>query len=124
MNNLFNKTKEVTIEEFTAMWNKGGSVSFAQTSNGDKRDYLYVSKTTDDENHYYTTGMKNVVVYEDAGWVTAGLKVTGFSKEILEVPSLPDDWEEISVVYENYPTFINKVVARNNHDGTVQLFRA
>ena len=43
MNNLFNKTKEVTIEEFTAMWNKGGSrVIGSQFSNCDKSDYLMV----------------------------------------------------------------------------------
>ena len=43
MNNLFNKIKEVTLEEFILMWNKGGSRDIGnQFSNADKSDYLMV----------------------------------------------------------------------------------
>lgn len=58
MNNLFNKTKEVTIEEFVSMWNKGGSVSYSQYSNGDKRNYLFVSKDTAGNEPYCTMAVK------------------------------------------------------------------
>ena len=45
-----------------------------------------------------------------------------FNKTKLE--QLPDSWEECFLVYEDYPTFKKVLVARNNMDGTVQLFRA
>lgn len=123
MNNMFNKTKEVTIEEFTAMWNKGGSVSYSQYSNGDKRNYLFVSKDTAGNEPYYTMAVNNVRNYADAGWVTSHIKASGYFEEQREVAQLPEDWEEISITYADYPTFFTKIVARNNHDGTVQLFR-
>lgn len=124
MNTLFNKTKEVTLEEFISMWDKGGSVSFSQYSNGDKRNYLFVSKDIHGNESYYTLAVNNVRQYEDAGWVTSGIKASGYSEEQREVAQLPEDWEEVSITYADYPTFFTKVVARNNMDGTVQLFRA
>lgn len=113
MKRLFDKTKEVPMSVFKAIWAQGGTVSFSSTSLGDKRDYLYVSKTTDGNEPYYTIAASNVKDYWDAGKHTTKT-----------VPSIPDDWEEISITYANYPVFVTKVVARNNHDGTVQLFRA
>lgn len=66
----------------------------------------------------------NIVESFHAGWVTSGLRATGSHKEKQEVTQLPDNWEECFLVYENYPTFKRVLVARNNMDGTVQLFRA
>lgn len=113
MKHLFDKTREVSIEQFEQIWNKGGMVSFASTSLGDKRDYLYVSKTIDGNEPYYTIAVSNVKDYWDSGTHTDKT-----------VPSLPDDWEEVSLTYANYPGFETKLVARRNADGTVQLFRA
>lgn len=113
MKTLFSKTREVSMEQFEAMWTKGGTVSFASTLLGDKRDYLFVSKTTYGNEPYYTLAVSNVKDYWDAGKHTTKT-----------VPSLPNDWEEISLAYANYPVFQTKLVARRNADGTVQLFRA
>lgn len=123
MQEMFYQTKEVTLAQFEAMWAKGGSVSYSQYSNGDKRNYLFVSKDTAGNEPYYTMAVNNVRNYADAGWVTANLKASGYTKEQREVVQLPEDWEEVSITFADYPTFYTKVVARNNHDGTVQLFR-
>lgn len=119
----FSKTKEVSMQEFTAIWNKGGSASYLQYSNGDKRNYLFVSKDAQGNEPYYTLAVNNIRQYEDAGWVTSHIKASGYFEEQREVAQLPEDWEEISITYADYPTFFTKIVARNNHDGTVQLFR-
>lgn len=168
MNNLFNKTKEVTLEEFVSIWNKGGSHDIGnQYSNADKTDYLMVVDTKaaemkaqkekkleefhnsiptyslggvgrhpvnpEDSLRLYqmkaeiqciSTIVTNTRETFDAGWVTSGLKATGSHKEITKIEQLPEEWEECYLVYECYPTFKKVLVARNNHDGTVQLFRA
>lgn len=46
MYNQFNKTKEVTLEQFKELWNKGGACSIGnQFSNADKSNYLMVVDT-------------------------------------------------------------------------------
>ena len=168
MNNMFNKTKEVTIEEFTAMWNKGGSRDIgSQFSNCDKSDYLMVvdikasnfkkqkeaeleafhasipthsiggvgkhpDKLEDSLRLYQLRAevqainevITNIVETFDTGWVSSGLKVVGSHKKITKIEQLPEEWEECYLVYESYPIFKRVLVARNNMDGTVQLFRA
>lgn len=66
----------------------------------------------------------NITETFDAGWVSAGLHATGASKTTQSVAPLPEEWEECYLIYENYPMFEKVLVARNNLDGTVQLFRA
>lgn len=168
MNNLFNKTKEITIEEFVSMWNKGGTCSIGnQFSNADKSDYLMVVDTEAkdikaqkerelEEFHSsiptYSLGgvgrhpvnakdalrlhqmraemqcindvVTNIVETFDAGWVTSGLRATDSHTKITKIEQLPEKWEECYLIYESYPVFKRVLVARNNMDGTVQLFRA
>ena len=66
----------------------------------------------------------NVTDMFDAGWVSSALKATGPRALKKELSSLPKNWEECHLVYNQYPTFKRVLVARNNNDGTVQLFRA
>lgn len=66
----------------------------------------------------------NVTETYDAGWVSSGLHAAGASKTSHQCTPLPEQWEECYLVYESYPIYERVLVARNNHDGTVQLFRA
>lgn len=46
MQEMFYQTKEISMQEFTAIWNKGGSRNIGnQFSNADKADYLMVVDT-------------------------------------------------------------------------------
>lgn len=164
----FNKIREISVQEFTAIWNKGGTCSIGnQFSNADRADYLKVVDTKAsaykkqkekelEEFHSsiptYSLGgvgrhsvnakdalhlhqlqievqcindiVTNIIETFDAGWVTSGLKANNSQKRITKLEQLPDNWEECFLVFESYPTFKKVLVARNNHDGTVQLFRA
>lgn len=168
MYNQFNQIKEVSIEQFTAIWNKGGTRSIgSQFSNCDKADYLMVVDTKAtamkaqkerelEEFHSsiptYSLGgvgrhpvnakdalrlhqmraevqaindvVTNIVESFDAGWVSSSLHAIASHTETNAVQALPDYWEECYLIYESYPVFKRVLVARNNYDGTVQLFRA
>ena len=59
----------------------------------------------------------------DAGWVTAG-NFVGHSRRTREVPSLPANWKECYLCEKLAHNSSRKVlVAVNNGDGTVQLYR-
>lgn len=118
-----NRTKEVWMYDFLCLWRKGGMASYAQYSNGDKFDYLYVAKAGGKELSHDTTAIHNIARVFDSGWVTRSLRATGPQWKTQEIQELPDDWDEVYVCYRNYPQSFRKLIARNNHDGTVQLFK-
>lgn len=67
---------------------------------------------------------KNIKKVFDAGWVTQAHHIpqrNRFTEK--EVQPLPEDWDEVYLVHQAYPVFKKVLVARNNHDRTVQLFR-
>ena len=67
--------------------------------------------------------IKNYTELFDAGWVTAGNCVRN-SRRTREVPSLPLNWKECYLCEKLVHNFSRKVlVAVNNGDGTVQLYR-
>lgn len=55
-----NRTKEVWMYDFLCLWRKGGMASYAQYSNGDKFDYLYVAKAGGKELSHDTTAIHNI----------------------------------------------------------------
>lgn len=168
MKTLFNKTREVSMAQFEAMWANGGYTSIGnQYSNMDKADYLQVvdrdaeKLKTQKESEleafhasiptYTMMGggryperiedecklqemraelraidvvVTNVAETFNAGWVSHSTKATPPHTSTTAVSALPDAWDECYLVYRSYPTFERKLVARNNMDGTVQLFRA
>lgn len=170
MKHLFDKTKEVAMDAFKAIWAHGGYKSIGnQYSNGDKSEYLLVFDRKAEElrdrklaeveafrdsiptytmmgigkhpvnpedeielramidelnNLSAKTQVTNVAEVFDAGWVSHSAKAVGAKTKKVQVPDLPEDWDTVTLVYEVYPVYEHKVVARNNHDGTVQLFRA
>lgn len=67
---------------------------------------------------------KNIKTVFDAGWVTQAHHIPQRNRfKEKEVQPLPEDWDEVYLVHQAYPVFKKVLVARNNHDGTVQLFR-
>ena len=110
---IFSKTKEISSEQFISIWNLGGTCDVGnQFSNADKADYLECN------------GIMNVNMEFDAGYVLPGIRHDNACKwKAREVMPLPENWEEVYLVYRNYPHFQKVLVARNNHDGTVQVFK-
>lgn len=67
--------------------------------------------------------VNNITSEFDAGWVLPGIK-HGKSSKTLNISPLPENWDEVWLVYKQYPHFHRILVARNNHDGTVQVFKS
>ena len=97
--------------------------SYAQYSNGDKFDYLYVAKAGGKELSRDTTAIHNIARVFDWDWITQSPQVTGPQWETQEIQELPDDWDEVYVCYRDGQQAFRKLIARNNHDGTVQLYK-
>ena len=122
MANQFPKTKEISIAEFKKIWEMGGTFVDAQFSNSEKHDYLFVSKDNG-KSVERIWAVKNISKSFLTGWVGANLHSGAAHQwEEKEVPHLPEDWDEVSLRYLQYPNWAECVVARNNHDGTVQIF--
>lgn len=67
---------------------------------------------------------KNIKTVLDAGWFTQSHHVPQRNQFVEKVVQpLPEDWDEVYLVHKDHPVFKRVLVARNNQDGTVQLFR-
>lgn len=85
----------------------------------DKEKAFEILSKADDLKKSY----KNIKTVFDAGWVTTAHHVHNKNRfKEKEVPKLPQHWDEVYLVHKEYPFFNKTLVARNNHDGTVQLF--
>lgn len=118
-----NRTKEVWMYDFLCLWRKGGMASYAQDQQDNKFDYLYVGKAGGKELSHDNTAIHNIARVFDWDWITQSPQVTGPDWTTQEIQELPDDWDEVYVCYRNYPQAFRKLIARNNHDGTVQLYK-
>lgn len=67
--------------------------------------------------------LTNVTTQHSAGFVVG--QFHGTSRYENPVVQLPEDWDEVFLEHYEYGTrsHTKTLVARNNHDGTVQLFR-
>lgn len=141
------KTREVSLAEFERIWALGGWDSGSQQfTNFQSHDYLWVMDKNAQEASFRLKAEASQA-WEDyrAGWgtlTTAVLKsadcrdferstlrinnIAQYGHESRGLSPLPENWEECFLENSKYP-FKNDhnrlVVARNNHDGTVQLFR-
>lgn len=121
----FNTTQEISLKKFKEIWKIGGMRSVGgQFSNFDKWRYLRV---WDKKNNRY---INNIIDNFDCGYVTHYAKAKG-SHKIKKNPDMlpyPDDWDECYLLWQYHKgqgclACIEVLIARNNHDGTVQLFR-
>ena len=112
----FAKTREVKMSQFVEIWSRGGFYSDSNFSNGDTALYLRVECDANPNGCLIKKGTNNI-----KQWFKPFL---GFDH--VEVSSLPDDWEEVYICDAGYYAKYGrkgKLVARNNFDGTVQMFR-
>lgn len=112
----FAKTREVKMSQFVEIWSRGGFYSDSNFSNGDTALYLRVECDANPNGCLIKKGTNNI-----KQWFRPFL---GFDH--VEVSSLPDDWEEVYICDAGYYAKYGrkgKLVARNNFDGTVQMFR-
>lgn len=85
----------------------------------EQKSYEMLSEIEDLQKSY-----KNIKTVFDAGWVTQSQHIQQRNRFVEKVvPTLPEHWDEVYLVHKEYPFFNKTLVARNNHDGTVQLFR-
>ena len=112
----FAKTREVKMSEFVEIWNRGGFYSNSNFENGDTALYLRLECDANRDGCLIKNGTNNI-----KQWFRPS-----FGLEPVEVPSLPDNWEEVYICDAGYYAKYGrkgKLVARNNYDGTVQMFR-
>lgn len=112
----FAKTREIKMSQFKEIWDRGGFYSDSNFANGDTALYLRIECDANCGGSLIKAGTNNI-----KQWFRPS-----FGFESVEVPSLPDDWEEIYICDAGYYAKYGrkgKLVARNNFDGTVQMFR-
>lgn len=148
----FNKTQEVSLEKFKQIWALGGWDSGTQQfSNTESWDYLWATSAHKVQ-HKAELEAKREEIYAKATFdtgsfgigefivepelrkaaieITAELccydtgitNVTNLGGKRLPLNELPEDWEEVYLKSNRCKQGKTVLVARNNHDGTVQLY--
>lgn len=114
----FLKTREVKESHIREIWERGGYFSSSNNSSCETALYLrfefkeempYNELSIEKANNNIKRRFRN-----SSGWETQN------------VYNLPKDWEELYICDTGYHAKFGrkgKLVARNNHDGTVQMFR-
>ena len=114
----FNKTQEISLAQFKQIWALGGWDSGSQQfSNTESWDYLWAVEPE-------LSKADNKIAAELCCYCTGVTNVTNLGGKHLPLNELPENWTEVYIKYNRYKQGKHTVlVARNNHDGTVQLYR-
>lgn len=113
----FFKTNEVKESHIRELWERGGYFSSSRNSDCDTALYLrFALKEEMPYNELSIEKSNNNIRqrFRPGGWETQN------------VHTLPNDWNEIYLCDTGYHAKFGrkgKLVARNNHDGTAQMFR-
>ena len=114
----FAKTREVKESHIRELWERGGYFSDSNMSNCETA--LYLRFTFSRETAYNEMSLEK-------GHNNIKQKFRPFEGwETCDIPNLPDDWDEIYISDAGYHAKFGrkgKLVARNNYDGTAQMFR-
>ena len=113
----FFKTCEVKESHISELWERGGYFSSSNMSNCETALYLrFAFKEEMPYNELSIEKANNNIkkrFRDSRGWETQN------------VYNLPNDWEEIYICDTGYHSKFGrkgKLIARNNHDGTAQMF--
>ena len=114
----FFKTREVSESYIRELWERGGYFSSSENSSCDTALYLRFAFKEEMPYNELSIEKSNNNIRQRfrpfGGWETQN------------VHSLPKDWEELYICDTGYHAKFGrkgKLVARNNHDGTAQMFR-
>ena len=113
----FFKTREVQESHIRELWERGGYFSSSNTYNCETA--LYLRFTFKEEMPY------NELSIEKANNNIKKRFRTSKGWETQNVYNLPSNWEEIHICDTGYHAKFGlkgKLIARNNHDGTAQMF--
>lgn len=114
----FFKTREVKESHIRELWERGGYFSSSENSGCDRALYLRFE-------------FKEEMPYNELSAERANNNIknrfrTFIGLEVQNVHNLPKDWDELYICDTGYHAKFGRkgrLVARNNHDGTAQMFR-
>ena len=114
----FTKTREVKESHIHELWERGGFFSGSNNSSCETARYLRFA-------------FKEEMPYNEMSIEKGHVNIKQIFRpfegwEDKEVPNLPKDWEELYICDTGYHAKFGrkgKLIARNNHDGTAQMFR-
>lgn len=113
----FFKTREVKESHIRELWERGGYFSSSENSGCDRALYLRFELKEEMPYNELSIERSNNIrrrFRPFSGWETQN------------VYNLPEDWNELYICDTGYHAKFGRkgrLVARNNHDGTAQMFR-